>query len=277
MKIYILDDDENVTRIIEKIIEDKHLADLVGISNDSLIALEEINRLRPDIVITDLLMPNIDGINLVKRLKKFNTSIQFVMLSQVSDKNMIAKSYEAGVEFYISKPINAIEVQTVISKVIEKIDNQRKIDTITGLLANAKSPFLEVPSYDIESVYNTMKRIGLIGETGSKDIIDVVTYILENNLDMNELRLKDIFSKFSKNPKTIEQRIRRTAYIGLVNLANIGIEDYMNEIFTEYSNVLYNFDQVRLEMNNIRGISSKQATVNIRKFLEGLVMYGKNN
>ncbi len=40
------------------------------------------------------------------------------MLSQVSSKDMIAKAYENGIEFYISKPINAVEVKSVLKKVI---------------------------------------------------------------------------------------------------------------------------------------------------------------
>ena len=49
---------------------------------------------------------------------------------------------------------------------------------------------------------------------------------------MADCTIKELCSKFSDNPKTMEQRISRTATVGMINLANIGIEDYMNEIFT---------------------------------------------
>ncbi len=74
----------------------------------------------------------------------------------------------------------------------------------------------------------------------------------------------------------MEQRIRRTATIGMINLANLGIEDYMNEVFTEYSNGLYNFEQIKIEMDYIRGKSSKRGKVNLKKFIDGMVYYCNN-
>ncbi len=73
---------------------------------------------KPDIVIVDLLMPRKDGLTLVREYKSKYPHIQYIMLSQVSSKDMIAKAYENGIEFYISKPINAVEVKSVLKKVI---------------------------------------------------------------------------------------------------------------------------------------------------------------
>ena len=63
-------------------------------------------------------------------LDSFNPDVQYIMISQVASKDMIAKAYESGVEYYISKPIDAIEVQTVIKKVIENNLNKNKRDKI---------------------------------------------------------------------------------------------------------------------------------------------------
>ena len=75
----------------------------------------------------------------------------------------------------------------------------------------------------------------------------------------------------------MEQRIRRTASTGMVNLAHLVIEDYSNEIFTEYSNTLYNFEQVRKEMDYIRGKSKKHGNVKIKNFLNALAIYCMDN
>jgi two-component system response regulator YcbB len=91
---------------------------------------------------------------------------------------------------------------------------------------------------------------------------------------MSHFTVKELCSHFSDNPKTLEQKIRRTATVGMINIANIGIEDYMNEIFTEYSNGLYNFEQVKIEMDFIRRKSKKRGKINIKKFIDGIVYYG---
>ena len=92
---------------------------------------------------------------------------------------------------------------------------------------------------------------------------------------MADYTLKELCEQFTDNPKTMEQRIRRAASMGMINIASLGIEDYMNETFIEYSNGIYNFEQIKLEMDYIRKKSSKRGMVNIKKFLDNLLYYAK--
>lgn len=276
MKIYIVEDDPNIIRILETIILDKTLGDVVGRSDNGIKALEEIEALSPDIVLVDLLMPGKDGISLVREAKPIKPKIQYIMISQVSSKDMISKAYQSGIEYYISKPIDAIEVQTVIKKVIEKISLNNKLSQIQSLVSGGdKTNISENKSQNsMEGVKRVMQRIGIMGESGSQDILDVTKYLIDHNEHISNYTVKELFSKFTDSPKTLEQKIRRTANVGMVNLANIGIEDYMNEIFTEYSNGIYNFDQVKTEMDFIRGRTKKRGKINIKKFIDGIVYYG---
>ncbi|MBU5425559.1 response regulator [Tissierella pigra] len=277
MRIYIVEDDENIIRILERIIIDKSLGDVIGKSGNGNSGINEIERLKPDIVLVDLLMPGKDGISLVREAKMIYPDVQYIMISQVSSKDMISKAYQSGVEYYISKPIDAIEVQTVINKVKEKINMNKKLSQIQSLFSGEEKDTKKVSnkSQDIEGVKRVMQRIGLIGELGSQDILDVTKYLIDTSKSMSDFTVKELCSKFTDNPKTMEQRIRRTATVGMINLANIGIEDYMNEIFTEYSNGLYNFEQLKIEMDFIRGKTKKRGKVNIKKFIDGMVYYGK--
>lgn len=276
MKIYIVDDDNNIVRILERIIADKELGNVIGKANNGKSALEDINLLRPEIVLVDMLMPGKDGISLVREAKKITPEIQYIMISQVSSKDMISKAYQSGIEYYISKPIDAIEVQTVIKKIIEKIDMNNKLAKIQSLFSSqSDNQMVEQSSKEnMVGVKRVMQRMGIIGESGSQDIINAVEYLIKTNQNISNLTILELCSHFTDNPKTMEQRIRRTATVGMINLANIGIEDYMNELFTEYSNGLYNFEQVKIEMDYIRGKSKQRGKVNIKKFIDGIVYYG---
>ena len=274
MNIFIVEDDSNIIRLLEKIIKDRKLGTLIGHSNDGIDGLMEIQSLKPDIVLVDLLMPGKDGISLVREVKNMYPEIQFIMISQVSSKNMIGKAYQSGIEYFISKPINAIEVESIIHKVQDKINMNRKLSQIQSLFSEKDNIQNEEKSSDrIEGVKRVMQRIGIIGESGSQDIIDITKYLIETNQSMSDFTVKELCSKFTNKVKTMEQRLRRTATVGMVNLANLGIEDYMNEIFTEYSNGLYNFEQIKIEMDYIRGKSKKRGKVNLKKFIDGMVFY----
>nr|WP_300003599.1 DNA-binding domain-containing protein [Tissierella sp.] len=279
MNIYIAEDNANVVRILEMIILNKNLGDIIGMSDNGITALEDIKSLSPDIVLVDLLMPGKDGINLVKEAKAIHPQTQYIMISQVSSKNMISKAYESGIEYYISKPIDAIEVQTVIKKIIEKININTKLSQIQNLLSGGSqsNAILQNNKDSTQGIKRVMQRIGIMGETGSQDIIDVAKYLIDTDQNMSDFTIKELLSKFTDSPKSLEQKIRRTASVGMVNLASLGVEDYMNEIFTEYSNGLYNFEQLKMEMDFIRGKSKKGGKINIKKFIDGIVYYGNIN
>ncbi len=92
---------------------------------------------------------------------------------------------------------------------------------------------------------------------------------------MNDFTITELLSKFTDQTKSMEQRIRRTAAVGLSNLASIGLEDYMNEIFIEYSNSLYSFEQVKLEMDFFKGGKSQKKRYGEfeKKFIDGMTFY----
>lgn len=278
MNIFIVEDDNNIIRLLEKIIIDRELGKLLGHANDGIIGLKEIKSIRPDIVLVDLLMPGKDGISLVKEAKSIYPEIQFIMISQVSSKDMIGKAYQAGIEYFISKPINAIEVESVIFKVEDKLNINRKLNKIQSLFTNDSNYQKEEKDNSrIENIKRIMRMIGIAGESGSQDILSITRYLIDTKQSINDITIRELCSKFTDQTKTMEQRIRRTAMIGMINLANLGIEDYMNETFIEYSNGLYNFEQVKIEMDYIRGKSKRRGKVNLKKFIDGIVFYSNSN
>ena len=88
----------------------------------------------PDIVLVDLLLPKLDGNSLVREVKLLKPKIKFIMISQVSDVKLVEDSYNSGIEFFISKPINKIEVEKVTSKVAEKIEIENMLNNIKRYL-----------------------------------------------------------------------------------------------------------------------------------------------
>ena len=117
----VIDDDRTVRSVLIKIIEQYGLGEVCAEADNGLLGEEMILRYKPDIVIIDLLLPHQDGMSIIKKVKSLNVKSMFIMLSQVSDKDMIAKAYELGIEFFISKPINVIEVVNVIRRVRESL------------------------------------------------------------------------------------------------------------------------------------------------------------
>ena len=280
MKIYLIDDDPNILNFLKLIIQTKNLGEICGICTSPIDALEDLKYIKPDVVVIDLLMPGMDGISFVRQTASELQDTAYIMLSQVSNKEMISSAYEAGVEFFIQKPINAIEVESVLTRVTQSLSMKRTLNSMQSLFMNQMQYNMPktaaaVPkeAVHLQKAKDILQRLGIIGEIGSKDIINVVDYMITHRETAGEMTLIDLCAQFSENPKSVEQRIRRTANTAMVNLAHLGLEDYSNDTFIEYSNTLFNFEQIRREMDHIRGKSNKGGNVKIRNFLNALVSY----
>lgn len=279
MKIYLIDDDPNILNILKIIIQTRNLGEICGLCSSPVDALEDLKYIKPDIVMVDLLMPGMDGITFVGQAKAQYPDIGYIMLSQVSNKDMISSAYESGVEFFIQKPINAIEVENVLSRVIQSITMKRALSSMQNIFATSmqdvmpKAPAQKKEAAHITKAKDILQRLGIIGEIGSKDIINVVDYMITHRDIASDMTLTELCAQFSDTPKSVEQRIRRTANTAMVNLAHLGLEDYSNDTFMEFSNTLFNFEQIRTEMDHIRGRNLKGGNVKIRNFLNALVSY----
>lgn len=271
MRYYIVDDDISIIRILTNIIEENNSFEVIGCSNNGETAFNEILLLSPDIVLVDLLMPKMDGNTLVQQLKIARSEICFIMVSQVLDSELIADSYKSGIEFFIKKPINKIEVEKVTSKVAEKIEMKIMLSNIKKMLKSSAQPNRDIKD-NLKEIKHTLSILGMLGEKGTTDIIKICTYLIETKKSFSECNLEKLFTCFGGNPEIVKQRIRRAIKNGLDNMANIGIEDYMNETFNTYANVLFDFSSVKAEMDHIKGIKNTGGKISINKFFEGLLL-----
>ena len=272
MKFYLVDDDLMVIKILENIIEEQRLGDVIGYSTDSTECVNEIIIKKPDIVLVDMLMPQKDGSMLVSEIKSKNEDIKFIMISQITTKNLISKAYNAGIEFFINKPINKIEVTNVIQKLADTIKMEKKFKIIEEMFVKAGGQQGTTQKDQLYNVRHVFSKLGIMGEKGSEDIIKICEYMVRNNVRSFDFKVRDICDKLSDNPKAMEQRLRRAINKGLINIANVGIEDYMNDTFMRYSNSIYDFENVKAEMDYIRGKRKSGGKISVKRFIDNLIL-----
>lgn len=140
MNFYIVDDDPSVPMILQQIIEKSMTNTVVGTAPDANKVLTDLLHMDVNIMLVDLLMPGISGIELIKKVHQLKPAIRFIMISQVKDSDLRAEAYEAGIEFFIDKPINVIEVKTVVEKVSQNIQMTQKLENIQSLVGGGATP-----------------------------------------------------------------------------------------------------------------------------------------
>ena len=276
MRIYIVEDDLSVINILEDIIENYDLGEICGDCGGEVASVSDILRSKPDVVLVDFFMPVMDGVELVTEIRKINSNIKFIMISQVTSKELIAKAYSAGVNFFISKPINLIEVQSILQNISQQIENEKMLENIRNMFVMPQQTFSQ-PVVQAEDEYSKklrliLNRVGMSGEKGSEDIIKICMYLHDNSIAVNSISVGQMCDAICDNPKSMEQRIRRAIAEGMNNIAHMGIEDFMNDTFMTFSATLFSFEDVRTEMDFIRGKSKYNGKVSIKKFIDGLML-----
>ena len=274
MKIYIMEDDLSVIGVLEDIIERCALGTVCGSTEGGPVNLDRVLAAGPDLILADLLMPGKDGIQAVRELRDRGFQGKCVMISQVASKDLVAKAYLAGVDFFIQKPINFIEVSQVIGSVAQQLKSEQALASIRSVFQEESPASLPAPSREAarrKRLQYLLGQLGMSGEKGGQDITRMCLKLLELEQPASQVGVSALCGQLSTSPRSMEQRARRAAERGLRHVASLGLEDYNNEIFTRCATQLFPFQEVRAEMAFLQG-RGQGGKVNLKKFLDGLLL-----
>ena len=125
-RVLLADDEEEIRAGISRKIDWASLGFLlVGEAENGEVALELAEQLHPDVVLTDIKMPFMDGLELCRRLKQSLPAAKLVVFSGFDDFEYARQAVSMGVSEYILKPINAPELTAVLNKLRDQLDQQR--------------------------------------------------------------------------------------------------------------------------------------------------------
>ena len=111
-------DDAAFMRMMVKDILVKNGFQVLGEAENGAKAIEKYKELSPDLVIMDITMPEVDGIQAVKEIKKINPSAKIVMCSAMGQQAMVIEAIQAGARDFIVKPFQADRVVEAVRKVL---------------------------------------------------------------------------------------------------------------------------------------------------------------
>ena len=111
-------DDAAFMRMMIKDILTKNGYNVLGEAENGAKAIEKYKELLPDLVIMDITMPEVDGIQAVKEIKKLNNAAKIVMCSAMGQQAMVIEAIQAGAKDFIVKPFQADRVLEAVKKVL---------------------------------------------------------------------------------------------------------------------------------------------------------------
>jgi len=253
--VLFVEDDKN-TRMFMNIFL-KEVAKEVYIAKDGVEGLQKYKQYKPDVVITDISMPEMDGLTMAKEIKKLDPNQYIIIMSAYDERDNLLQTLEIGVNYFLPKPIDTEilfqKLQYITSK-IEEEHNKMHCDELTKLpnkycfdhrikeflnKANRKGWNFTVFYIDLDNFEQINQKCGK--KTGDdilyqvsqniKNIIRVEDFLARLNSDEFVLIIEDI------NPKNIEKlanKILNAANLktnckNITTSASIGISTYPND------------------------------------------------
>ncbi len=111
-------DDAAFMRMMIKDILTKNGYNVAGEAENGLKAVEKYKEVTPDLVLMDITMPEMDGIQALKEIKKVDAAAKIIMCSAMGQQAMVIESIQAGAKDFIVKPFQADRVLEAVKKVV---------------------------------------------------------------------------------------------------------------------------------------------------------------
>lgn len=131
LKVLIIDDEVKICRLINALIDWDNLnLENIGYAHDGFTGLEMIRELKPDLVITDIRMPGIKGVDLITTVRSENIDTEFIIVSGFSDFSYAQTALKMNVVDYLLKPIKKEEINNTILNVKQRIQEKISLGSL---------------------------------------------------------------------------------------------------------------------------------------------------
>lgn len=112
-------DDAAFMRMMVKDILLKNGFNVVGEAENGAIAVEKYKELQPNLTIMDITMPEMDGLQAVKEIRKFDAKARIIMCSAMGQQSMVIEAIQSGAKDFVVKPFQAERVVEAVTKALK--------------------------------------------------------------------------------------------------------------------------------------------------------------
>ena len=183
-KLLLIDDDKSINESLGAVLSEAGYK--IFTAEDALKGLEQFDRFPPDLILCDLKLPGMSGIDLLQRVKTSDSNFPFIIITAYDDSDSTIEAIQKGAYDYVEKPIDIEKLKVTIKRALEgrKLSEQLSINISKNLqeykLENSfigKTPVMKEILKRIGKISNNRVSILIQGESGTgKELITKVIH-----------------------------------------------------------------------------------------------------
>ncbi len=213
--ILIVDDNVEFGNLLYEHIQQEKDIHIAGIARDGLEAIDMIKSTFPDIVILDVIMPNLDGIGVLEKLLSLNIEPRpiFIMLSAIGQDVFIRKAISLGAEYYIVKPF---DINVLITRIRQVYSERKKEKSKNLYFSNSSRNTSNKVSEknDLEqSITAALLEAGILPHmSGYHYVREAILCKIKNSKEfcyITKTLYPEVAKKFNTTPQKVERAIRK--------------------------------------------------------------------
>ena len=200
LKVMIVDDDSNIAQLIRLYAEKEGW--ITTCCSNGMVALQEFNRFMPDVVILDIIMPQMDGWETCRRIREFSM-VPIIMLTAKGDTLDVVSGLDMGADDYIAKPFGMTELVSRVKAVLRRYQkasvlsgSKKEAYSIGNLYVNPEKHIIKINGEDVELSFKEYQLLMILLEAEGKVV-------------KRDVLLTKVWGEFYDESRTLDVHIRK--------------------------------------------------------------------
>lgn len=221
-KILVVDDSQEVREKLSAMLKEMPDVELIGTAANGMCAIDMIANKKPDLVLLDIIMPQLDGFGVMEYLVEHNLMPEVIVISALTQENFIFRALNLGAKYYIAKPF---ESESVKGRIRDVISLKKGISPVSINKENRTNTSID------EKISSVFISIGIPAHIkGYHFLREAVKMVVENPDSINRITKElypGIARKFTTSSSKVERAIRHAIEVAWTR----GKIENINELF----------------------------------------------
>jgi two-component system, response regulator, stage 0 sporulation protein A len=232
IKVGIAEDNKNFGEILTDFFEAQNNIEIVFTVYDGLQAVEAVIREKPDILILDMIMPYLDGLGVLEKIKALDidTVPKTIILSAIGQESMVQKAISLGADYYIVKPFDLNILTERIYQVIG-LDQYKRQDNKSNVYKSIIDSG-DCKNNDLEKdITNIIRKVGIPAHIKGYQFLRHGITMVFGNMDLLSAITKELYPAIAKKNNTTPTRVERAIRHAIEVSWNRGEIEIINSLF----------------------------------------------